>query len=416
MHDNALAKALRRKGADCVLQPVYTPIRTDEDSIASEEVFFGGVHIYLLTKFPWFRFVPSMFRTWLDRPSVLRLATKKTGSTNPASLGKLAISMLRGEHGGQAAEVNRLTDWLANEMQPDMIVLSNLLIGGSIPTIKRRLPETKLVVLLQGDDIFMDHLPDDARTEVISLCTGLADHVDKFVVNSQFYAGKMASILGIDDDKWAVQPLSIDLAPFEGRHATNAPHAPGSHDRTDGRFRIGYLARVAPEKGLHNLIDAFLELAKRPGHEHVDLHVAGWLGEHNRSYFDELISRVSDAGLSDRFTYHGSPDLDQKVKFLQSLDLLSVPTDYEDPKGLFILEAIASGVPVVQPDHGAFGELIKSTGGGVTYPPQAPEQLSNRLSELIQSASLRKELVEVGRANVRAKHTIELAAERLLEL
>lgn len=407
MHDNALAKALRRQGADCILQPVYTPIRTDEESIAGKEVFFGGVQVYLRTKFPWIRFVPQGMRKWLDHPTFLKLATRRSSSTDASSLGQLAISMLRGEHGGQAEEVNRLTEWLANEMQPDMVVLSNLLIGGSIPTIKHRLPDTKLVVLLQGDDIFLDYLPENERSEAIKLCSRLANDVDHFIVNSRFYGEKMASLLDIGDARWAVHPLSIDAAPFQ-RQATKTAN--------NNRFRLGYLARIAPEKGLHNLVDAFITLADQPGHENVDLHVAGWLGDHNKPYLTELTQRIEQAGLTHRFDYHGSPDLDGKADFLGSLDLLSVPTDYEDPKGLFVLEAIAAGVPVVQPDHGAFGELLQSTGGGVVYPADSTDQLADQLSNLIRNPSARAQLVQTGQANLDAKHTIDLAAQRILDL
>ena len=82
MHDNSLAKAMRAQGVDCVLQPVYTPVRTDEDSIASEQVFFGGVHIYLLQQMPWLRWVPASMRRALDWAPILRLATRRTHDTD----------------------------------------------------------------------------------------------------------------------------------------------------------------------------------------------------------------------------------------------------------------------------------------------------------------------------------------------
>ncbi len=409
MHDNALARSLRAAGADCVLQPVYTPVRTDGVSVASERVFFGGIQIYLLSRFGWFHRVPGSIRSMLDRPGLLRLATRRAASTDPARLGKLAVSMLRGEHGEQADEVARLTDWLADEMKPQMVVLSNLLIGGALPTIRRRLPDAKLVVMLQGDDIFLDHLPRDARGEAIRLCSELVDSVDHFIVNSHFYGEKMSALLGIADDRWQVHPLSIDLAPFETHSEVTAP-------RRDDVFRIGYLARLAPEKGLHQLVDAFIGLAGRPENADVELHIAGWLGRHNESYLETLIGRIAKAGLSDRFVHHGSPDLETKIRFLHSLDVLSVPTDYEDPKGLFVLEALAAGVPVVQPDHGAFGELIESTGGGLTYPCDAPDQLAARLQQIKQDVPLRERLAAAGRNAVREKHGITSAAQRLLDL
>ncbi len=141
MHDNSLAKALRIQGVDCVLQPVYTPIRTDDESIAGEQVFFGGIHIYLLQQMPWLRWVPGPIRRTLDWAPLLRLATRRSHATDAAKLGELAVSMLKGAEGRQSDEVDRLVDWLADEMKPDAVLLSNLLIGGALPSIRNRLPD-----------------------------------------------------------------------------------------------------------------------------------------------------------------------------------------------------------------------------------------------------------------------------------
>lgn len=409
MHDNALARALQARGVDCVLQPIYTPIRTDETNVARNEIFFGGVHVFLLQQMPWLRWVPRPLRGVLDWPPLIRLATRRARSTDPAKLGELAVSMLKGAHGQQREEVERLVEWLALTMRPDVIILSNLLIGGSLPEIRRRLPSVRVIALLQGDDIFLDHLPESAKAEAIRLCSQLAREVDTIVVNSRFYAVKMGAMLGIDGARFATTPLSIDTSPFQAI-AGDAKPAGGQE------FRIGYLARIAPEKGLHRLVDAFIDLAARPGNEGITLHVAGWLGEMNRAYLAMLIERVRAAGLIDRFAYHGSPDLSGKMEFLRSLDVLSVPTEYEDPKGLFVLEALAAGVPVVQPDHGAFGELIESTGGGLLVAPDSLDELRAAIQRLKDDPELRRLCSQRGGQSVFEKHSIERAAENLEKL
>jgi len=406
MHDNQLAGAMRRQGVDCVLQPVYTPIRTDGQSLANDNVFFGGIQIYLLQQMPWLRFVPKSLLRMLDWPPLIRWATARASSTDAAKLGALSVSMLKGADGYQADEVDRLVQWMADEMKPDAIVLSNLLIGGALPQIRAALPETKIAVVLQGDDIFLDHLPENFRAQAIALCSDLIKHIDHVIVNSRFYGGKMGSLLAIPDEKLFVLPLSLDLEPF------------ASKDKPTGKsgFRLGYLARIAPEKGLHQLVDAFIKLASQPEHADLQLHVAGWLGEANRAYLDQLRSRIETASLSDRFTYHGSPDLADKVAFLRTLDLLSVPTDYEEPKGLFVLEAMASGVPVVQPSHGAFDELITSTGGGITFEPGNVRALCDAIELLKRDPAQRKTLATQGEASVRDKHSIETAATQMVSL
>ncbi|TWU43902.1 2-deoxystreptamine glucosyltransferase [Novipirellula aureliae] len=410
MHDNALARTLIADGYDCLLQPIYTPIRTDSISVASEKIFFGGIHVYLLQQMPWLRFVPQSARRFLDWPPLIRVATRKAASTDPAKLGDLAISMLQGTDGRQSEEVIRLVDWLENKIQPDVLILSNLLIGGSLPLVHRRLPETQVIVMLQGDDIFLDHLPTEARAEAIALCSKLVSSVDRFVVNSRFYADRMGTLLNIPPEKLFQTPLSIDAAAYSAS-LTSVPDR--SHGKTK-TFRIGYLARISPEKGLHRLVDAFLHLANE--HHDVTLEVAGWLGEVNRPYLKTIQTRVREAGLEDRFTYHGSPELAEKVAFLQSLDLLSVPTEYEDPKGLFALEAMASGVPVVLPDHGGFSELIASTGGGILVPPNDHHALAEAILRLKNDPLLRKELSKNGHRSVHEKHSIENASRALATL
>ncbi len=419
MHDNSLAKAMRANGDDVLLQPVYTPIRTDEPGIASDEIFLGGIHVYLLQQFPMLRWVPRGLRSWLDRPGIIRAATRKAVGTDPAKLGKLTLSMLRGEHGRQASEVERLVHWLETDIRPDAIILSNLLIGGVIPPIAERMPDTKIVVVLQGDDIFLDQLPADVRSEAIELCRELAEHVDTFVTYSRFYRDKMCELLDIPPAKFEIHPLSIDLKPFrdreESEEAPDPDVPPASYVKTNGEFRIGYFARIAPEKGLHVLVDAFERLAGDPDNAHITLHAAGWLGDHHRSYLDELHLRMKTASLGERFLYHGSPSLDEKVSLMRSFDLLSVPAPYEDPKGLFVLEAMAAGVPVLQPAHGAFVELIEATGGGECFPPHDAGELAARIVALSRSAERLAEFQAAAQNRLVQNHSIESAAARMHE-
>ena len=409
MHDNAMAKALRQQGVDCLLQPVYTPIRTDEESIAGQQLFFGGIHIYLLQQMPWLHWVPMPIRRLLDSKPLLDLVTRRVASTNAEQLGALAVSMLRGTEGRQADEVTRLADWLSDEIKPDAIIFSNLLIGGCLPLLRKRLPQTRLVVVLQGDDIFLDHLPAARRVEAIDLCQALVPSVDLFVVNSQFYADKMGRLLSIPTERVRITPLSIDTRPFQ--EATPRSASPRRDD-----FRLGYMARIAPEKGLHHLVESFTRLASQPHHQDLSLHVAGWLGENNRVYFEQLQAKINLAGLRDRFVYHGSPSLEQKVNLLRSFDLMSVPTDYHDPKGLFALESLAMGVPVILPQHGAFPELIASTEGGLLVRPGDINHLCEQIERLKRDPALRVQLGQTGAERVAQRHTIEQAAANMKQL
>ena len=172
---------------------------------------------------------------------------------------------------------------------------------------------------------------------------------------------------------------------------------------------VGYFARVCPEKGFHVLVEAFCLLRRLPGTPPVRLRASGWLGENNRAYFEAQKEKLRAAGLLDDFTYVESPDHASKVRFLQSVDVLSVPTVYREPKGLYVLEAWANGVPVVQPRHGSFPELIEATGGGLLFKPDDPADLAAALRRL---ADDRAHAVELGRRGREVVHQ-HFHAERM---
>ena len=148
-----------------------------------------------------------------------------------------------------------------------------------------------------------------------------------------------------------------------------------------------------------------------PGTPPCRLHVSGWLGDNNRGYFDDLHKKLQTWGHADHFHHVESPDHGSKVRFLQSLDVLSVPTVYREPKGLYILEALANGVPVVQPRHGSFPELIEQTGGGHLVNSDDPEDLARGLRHLLDNHALREELGRKGKAAVHSRFRADIMAQ-----
>lgn len=388
MHDNTLVRALARQGINVQLVPTYTPIRTDEEDVSIDHIFFGGVNVYLEQKLPLYRYLPASISRIFDRPGLIRWATRRVSSTSPRTLGALTVSMLKGTQGRQRTEVRKLCAWLATAVRPRLLCFSNLLIAGSVPHLKAEL-RIPMLVTLQGDDIFLDSLPEPYRTRSFDELRRLIDHVDGFLVHSRFYAEYMQAYLGIPADKLFQVPLGIDINGFPEPGGT-APHPP----------TIGYLARLAPEKGLHVLVDAFLELRRRRQTSDARLHIAGWLGASHRGYADEQFAKLDAAGFKSAYHYAGSVDRVGKMDFLSQLDVLSVPTSYQEPKGLFVLEAWAAGVPVVQPSHGAFPELLEASGGGRLVAPNDPQQLAEQLIELLCDGKLRASLGEQGRRYV----------------
>ena len=408
LHDNALAKSLIRLGHDCILIPAYTPIRTDDEDVSIDRVFMGGINVYLQQKLPWLASMPKWLDSFLNQSWIITPLTKNAGKTSPALLGALTISMLRGTQGRQKKEFRRLLDWLLRDIKPDVMVFSNLLVGGGIPELKR-LSQTKVFVTLQGDDIFLDSLPAKIRQQAVELMQGLVSCIDGFIVHSEDYAGRMASLLKIPSCKIHIIPLGIDVSDFRNLNRTQS----AAKD-----FTIGYLARMAPEKGLHRVIDAFISIAKRPEAKHVQLKLAGWMGPQHAEFWSEQKAKLDQNGLGHRWEYLGSIDRIQKANFLAAIDLFCVPTTYTEPKGLFLLEAIAAGTAYLQPDHGAFPELHRRMQTlspkrplGTLFKADSMEDLCSKLLNSIESKEPSKNASETVLEEIDIKKHAQRAIE-----
>ena len=407
LHDNALAKALAKINWDVQLVPFYTPIRTDEQDSSVDQVFFGGINVYLQQKIPLFRYLPRFLDRILDNPRLIRRVTSRAIDTNAATLGDLALSVLKGSVGNQRKEVRRIVDWLVNSARPDVIIVSNMLVAGFVPELKR-MRNIPTLITLQGDDVFLEGLPIAYREKCLTLIQQLGRHVDGYIVHSHAFADRMSKYLGLPRAQMHVTPLGLDTTDF-----ANLPPRETASSRP---FTIGYLARLAREKGLHYLVDAFILFKQMPEARYARLEIAGWLSPESQRYADEQFARLKQSGLGDSFRYWGVVDRCEKLKFLSQIDLLSVPTEQAEPKGLFVLEAMAAGVPVVQPAIGAFPEMIEPSGGGVLVPPADPKKLAAAWRELLLSPEKLAELGRNGRNFVHAHRNANSMAESTSEV
>jgi glycosyltransferase involved in cell wall biosynthesis len=400
MRDNTLVAALARQGHDALLVPTYTPIRTDEEDVSEPRVFFGGINVYLQQKLGLFRHTPWFLDRLLDARRLLNWVSRFAVKTDAQQLGDLTVSMLQGEHGRQRKEVAKLVTWLADEIKPEVVNLTNALLSGMVHELKRRL-KVPVLCSLQGDDIYLESLPEPFRGQSLQLIREHCREIDGFIATSAYYADFMADYFAIPRARIHVILPGINL------HGHGGPR----RQETDTPPTIGYFARICPEKGLHVLAEAFRILRQTPGVGRCRLIVSGWLGANNRTYLDDIQRRLKEAGAADDFAHVEAPDHDSKVRFLQSIDVLSVPTTYREPKGLYVLEALANGTPVVQPRHGSFPELIEATGGGLLVNPDDPHDLARGLRRVLEDRALRDEM---GRKGKEAVHT-RFHADRMAE-
>lgn len=404
MRDNTLVTALRGLGHDALLLPAYMPITVDEPDASGGRVFFGGINIYLEQKFWLFRHMPRFLHRLLNVRWLLKLIAPFAVRAKYSEQGALTISMLEGSHGKQATEVAELVEYLRDE-KPDVVLLTNVLLSGLIPAVKQALG-VPILATLQGDDIFLDQLTPAERARCAELIRANGRFVDGYIATSAYYADYMASYLGIPRESIAVVQPGINLAGHGGPRPV----------RTEPPFTVGYFARICPEKGFHRVVDAFIRMRQRPDAPAAKLKASGWLGPNNRAFYEDQVKRLEAAGLLSDFEHVESPSHDDKVRFMQSVDVLCVPTVYREPKGLYVLEAWANGVPVVLPSHGAFTELVESTGGGLLVSPDSVDDLADGLARALTDHDLRRRAGEAGEAAVRARFTADAMARETVAL
>ncbi|MDZ4687907.1 MAG: glycosyltransferase [Planctomycetaceae bacterium] len=397
LHDNAWARALRDAGIETTLMPMYTPIRVDDENLTSTRVFYGGINVYLDQHLPGWKRLPTWLTRPLDASWLIKWATSYGISNDARELGEMTEAMLTVPNSPQAREGQDLVRFLIRDLKPDVIIFSNVMLCAEIAHIKAEFNGPVLCVL-QGDDVFLDALHEPWRSHVFELLKPIASRLDGFLVHSRFYAEYMAGYLGIPADKFHQLPLAIDCRGHTGR-----PQPRGSV------ATIGYFARYAPEKGLKELIEAALILNQR--RQDFCVVAGGYHPAHHAAYFADVWKLA--APLGNRFRDAGSPDtLAEKVALLNTYDVLSVPTPYREPKGLYVLEAWANGVPVVQPGHGHFPELIEETGAGVCVPPGDAAALAEALDRLLSDEPERRRLAQRAWEQVRERHDLPVLARR----
>jgi glycosyltransferase involved in cell wall biosynthesis len=403
LRDNTMAAALLDAGHDVLLIPTYTPTRPEGRDVSLDRIYMGGINVFLQEHLPIFRRMPRFLSRLLDAAPLLRLATSRGVSVDPAQLGRLTVSMLRGVDGAQQRSVLELIRFLADEAAPEIVSIPNSLLIALAPAIKREL-NVPVVCTLQGEDGFLDGLGGSYREAALALIREHAPSVDAFLAVSRFGAARMSDYLGIERSRIRVVPIGID---FEGHARAGLDGEP---------FTIGYLARIAPEKGLHVLIEVYRRLRLRAGCPPSRLAVAGYLAPEHRGYFAGIEKQMASWGLAGHLQYHGAPDRTGKLAFLQTLGVLSVPSPSPTQKGQFLLEAMASGVPVVQPRRGAFTEVVEATGGGILVDQDDLDGLVLGIASLWENPDRRKQLGAVAYDAVRSHFGIPQMLSRVMDV
>lgn len=405
MHDNALAAGMKDAGADVSLFTLYTPMRLDEPAVGEKQILYGGIKAYMTQRFP---------NPFPGRNLLMRLAGSQflhrlmpyfdIGSAVDAEANaELTISMLKGEQGNQRELLRELIEWIQKYHQPDVIHVTNALMIGVVRELKRSL-KIPITCGLHGEDIFLEGLPPHFQEEALSLIRERSHDVDRFLAISSYYGTMFSKWVGIDPNKIDVVYPGVALNDYRDL----------TPDTSSRPLTVGFLARFVPEKGLHLLVDAFATLVRSGEFPDLQLVAGGYMSSAYKTYINGIRKKIKDNGLEDRVKLLGTLDRTQKLNLFRQMNVFSVPAPYREPKGISILEALAAGVPVVQPEHGSYPEWIQATQGGLMCRPHDSVDLADKLAMLLRDAELRKRLGQQGRKAIFEKFSSEVMTSATL--
>jgi len=399
--DNALVAALRGNGHDVLMVPLYLPLTLDEDDqSAGTPIFFNGVNVYLGQGSSTYRRAPGWIRRIIGSERVLKWAASRAGKTRAEDVGELTISMLHGKDGNQSRELDELLIWLKTQPKPDIVCLSNSLLLGLTRELRAGL-RVPIVCLLQNEAPYIDSMPDGLRDEVWSIMAERAKDIDCFIAPSRYYADRMIECLGVPADRMRVIYNGINLEGYEPADYISNPPV------------LGFFSRMCRDKGLDAVVDAFIILKKSNRIPNLKLRIGGGCGPGDEPFVNELRDRLHAKALLGDVDFHQNLSRLEKQEFLRSLSVLTVPAQFGESFGFYVIEAMAAGVPVVQPHCASFPELIKATGGGITYEPTDRETLAATLEKFLYNLEEARKLGQAGREVVHEKFSIDIMAQKV---
>jgi glycosyltransferase involved in cell wall biosynthesis len=401
LRDSKYIHAIRDLGHNIMKIPMYLPLFSDTEDPVETPLFYNAISIYLKQVYPFLRKAPPWFDRLMGSRPLIRLAAKMAGSTRAKGLEELTVSMLMGEQGVQKDELDRMINWIAEHTEPDVIHLSNALLLGLAGRIKEKI-KVPVVCTLQDEDVWVDVMKPEIKDRVWELMREDSENVDSFIAVSNYYGTLMQKKMAIPEEKINVVHLGVCkddyVPPEEIKHAR----------------QIGFISRMNHENGLDILVDAFILMKQKEGFDDVRLILTGGSTGDDAKFIKQNRRRLGQAGLLDDVDLHDDFVDQGRLDFYNRISVLSVPVRKGEAFGLYLIEAMAAGVPVVQPALGAFPEIVRLSGGGMIYENNTPEGLADALAGMLNDKDMLKQKSLNARRGVEDHFNIRLQAGKLM--
>lgn len=404
--DMLFFKAIKKYGnAEVEALPLYLPPeKIYVENGFSTDVFFGAVSLFIREKIPALEKMPTFLEKIFDSPPLLNIAAKSASSTRTSGLEEMTLSLIDSSSRKHIKELENLVKYLRESAKPDIIHLSNSLIIGLAKQIKDYL-DVKIVCSLQNEDDWINEMKEPYQSKAWKMIGKESVNVDAFISPSKYFRDFIVSKTGISSDKIKIVPTGIEPETAVIPAAKKAVEP-----------AIGFLSRVSYNNGFDKLVDAFIKIKDSGDFENLNLHVCGGYTADDKPFIKEQIKKINDSGFKNSVRIFQEFQGKGKTEFLESVCLISVPVRKPDAYGLYVLEANAAGVPVVEPSTGSFPEIIEATDGGILYEPDTVDALTENILNLLRNSDILKETGLRGRKNVLTKLTTVQTANALMQV
>lgn len=404
LRDTAFTKTLRADGHQAITLPLYMPLlKRYQNGTDGSPIFYGAVNIYLEQKIPFLRRMPRWMHDFFNSPRILDYASRKSGSTRARGLEEMTISMLKGEEGYQKEELEQLIDYLKEHEKPDVVHLSNALLMGLAGRIRESL-NIPVVCSLQDEDVWIDNMSESYQPKLWRLMAEKAKDIDAFISVSRYFGDRMQKQMEIPPEK--MHMVYIGVEPDTYKFTAPDPARPV----------IGFLSRSNKENGFEVVVDAYISLKQQAGFEHLGLKVSGGHTGDDHRFIKKQIRKLKKMDFLKDVRFVEDFRTESLSNFFEDVTVLSVPVLNGEAFGLYQLEALACGVPLVQPDLGAFPEIVALSGGGALYHPNTAQALSRKLEEVLSDHDALLRMSKAGRSSVGTTFNIHQSTEKVFNI
>lgn len=396
LRDNFQAQALIESGLDLTIMPIYLPSKTIESNSTSP-LFFNAINYWLGHKFFEKSKIPFFLEKIFSAKIFTNLAKPFLGSTSPKSAKKMTLSMIEANDVHFICEFEKIKEWIKSSSKFDIIHISSPLISGIAKALKKEF-ETPIICSMQDEEVWLDKLDNQSSKNAWNAILLNTKFIDKFIAPSFYYKDKIQKRFPNKFDINVVYPC-VNIKEY----------ATASYPKNP---TIGFFSRTNKDNGLDLLCEAFLKIKEADSVKNLRLIIGGGTSFCDKKFLKSICKKLSK--FSEFVEIENIYDPCKHKDFFEKISVLSVPANSEDAVGLYIIESLASGRPAVEPNKGAFKEIMQDA--GLSFKPNSSDSLKEQIENLFNNPKLFERLKCNAKNLSQKKYDSKICSQKLFEI